>query len=148
MEFNSVCFVAARQVFLRAGLEIGLVPAAAAQAEARHGQHLLELRRLAGRAIDQRRGADLLDGFQLMTAGSTLIVIHGHGGRLANPFYSPSPHKSLDYTAKSGIISIKSSLCSPQRDACCTCPLNPTLSPAHSHMPIRIKPRACQPDRP
>ena len=116
MEFNSVCFVAARQVFLRAGLEIGLVPAAAAQAEARHGQHLLELRRLAGRAIDQRRGADFLDGFQLMTTGSTLIVVHGHGDVSAirsllcraRSWLESTGRKPPACAAKRGIISGKS----------------------------------------
>ena len=110
MEFNSVGFVAAGQIFLRAGLEIGLVPAAAAQAEAWHGQHFLELRRLAGRAIDQRRGADLLNGFQLMTTGSALVVVHGHGDvsairtLLRHACYEITPARA----AKRGIISGKS----------------------------------------
>ena len=79
VEFNSVCFVAAGQVLLRAGLEVGLVPAATAQAKAWHGQHLFQLGCPASRAIDQRRVADLLNGFQLMTTGSALIIVHGHG---------------------------------------------------------------------
>ena len=114
MEFNSVCFVAARQVLLRTGLEIGLVPAAAAQAEARHGQHLLELGCLAGRAIDQRRCADLLDGFQLMSTGSTLIVVHGHGDVSAVDRYCAAPaldreqREKAPAAAKRGIISGKS----------------------------------------
>lgn len=111
MEFNSVGFVAAGQILLRAGLEIGLVPAAAAQAEAWHGQHLLELGCLAGRAIDQRRGADLLDGFQLVTTGSTLIVVHGHGDVSAIKSllrHACPKDKASARAAKRGIISGKS----------------------------------------
>src|SRR5690349_12670857 len=66
-----VSFVAAGQVLLGTGLEIGFVPTRAAKAKARHGQHFLKLWRLTGRAVDQRCIADLLNGFQLMTTGST-----------------------------------------------------------------------------
>ena len=81
---NLVSFVAAGQVLLGTGLEIGLVPAGAAEAEAWHGQHLLKLWRLACRAVDQRCIADLLNGFQLMTTGSTLVIVHRHGGCLGD----------------------------------------------------------------
>ena len=110
--FNLVSFVAASQILLRACFEVSLVPAGTAEAEPGHGEHFFQFRRLAGRAVDQRLGADLLNGFQLMTAGSTLIVVHRHGGCLGNQFYSPRPHESPGYAAKSGIISIKSCLCS------------------------------------
>ena len=68
---NLVSLVAAGQVFLRTGLEVGFVPTGAAEAETRHGQHLFQLWCLARRAVDQRCCADLLNGFQLMTTGST-----------------------------------------------------------------------------
>ena len=79
-----VSFVATGQILLGTGLEVGFVPAGAAEAEARHGQHLFKLWRLAGRAVDQRCCADLLNGFQLMTTGSTLIIVHRHGGCLGD----------------------------------------------------------------
>ena len=77
--FNLVSFVAASQILLRTCFEVSLVPAGTAEAEPGHGEHFFQFRRLAGRAVDQRLSADLLNGFQLMTAGSTLIVVHGHG---------------------------------------------------------------------
>ena len=98
--WNLVSFVAAGQVLLGAGLEIGFVPAGAAEAEARHGQHLLQLWCLARRAVDQRRSADLLNGFQLMTTGSTLIVVHRHGGCLGDQIATADPGfcgKERDY---------------------------------------------------
>ena len=79
-----VSFVAAGQVLLGTGLEIGFVPTRAAEAEARHGQQLFKLWRLTDRAVDQRCIADLLNGFQLMTTGSTLIIVHRHGGCLGD----------------------------------------------------------------
>src|SRR5471030_285714 len=103
-----VSFVAAGQILLGTGLEVGFVPAGATEAETRHGQHLLELWCLARRAVDQRCCADLLNGFQLMTTGSTLIVVHRHGVVSAIRLL---PH-TLGFAAKSGIISIKCGLCS------------------------------------
>src|SRR5476649_442442 len=91
-----VSFVAAGQVLL----ETGFVPAGSAEAETWHGQHLFKLWRLAGRAVDQRCCADLLNGFQLMTTGSTLIVVHRHGGCLGDQIataYAGFCGKERDY---------------------------------------------------
>jgi hypothetical protein len=95
-----VSFVAAGQILLGTGLEVGFIPAGATEAETRHGQHLLELWRLARRAVDQRCCADLLNGFQLMTTGSTLIVVHRHGGCLGDQIataYTGFCGKERDY---------------------------------------------------
>lgn len=104
-----VSFIAASQILLRAGLEVGLVPAGSAEAEAWHGQHFFKLWCLAGRAVDQRRSADLLNGFQLMTTGSTLIIVHRHGDCLGNQI---TRARAWGCAAKREIISGKSSLCS------------------------------------
>ncbi len=77
--FNSVGLVAACQILFRTGLEVGFVPAVAAQAKAGHRQQFLHRRRLAGRAVGERRGADFLQHFHAMLAGCTLIVVKGHG---------------------------------------------------------------------
>ena len=74
----SVGFVAACQILFRACLEVCFIPAGATKAEAWHGQHLLQLRGLTGRTINQWRVTDLLNGFQLMTTGSALVIVHGH----------------------------------------------------------------------
>ena len=75
---TSVGFIAACQILFRACLEVCFVPACTAEAKAWHGQHFLQFRCLTGRTIDQRWGADLLNGFQLMTTGSTSVIVHGH----------------------------------------------------------------------
>ena len=70
----SVGFIAACQILFRACLEVCFVPACTAEAKAWHGQHFLQFRCLTGRTINQRWSADLLNGFQLMTTGSTLVI--------------------------------------------------------------------------
>ena len=70
--------VAASKVLFRAGFKVGLIPAAAFQAKTRHGQQLFQLGRLAGRTVDQRRIAELLNGFHLVTAGSALVIVNRH----------------------------------------------------------------------
>ena len=75
---TSVGFIAACQILFRTCLEVCFIPACTAKAEARHGQHLLQLGGLTGGTINQRCSADLLNGFQLMTTGSTLVIVHGH----------------------------------------------------------------------
>ena len=68
---TSVGFIAACQILFRTCLEVCFIPACTAKAEARHGQHLLQLGGLTGGTINQRCSADLLNGFQLMTTGSS-----------------------------------------------------------------------------
>lgn len=91
------------------GLEVGFVPAVAAQAKAWDRQQLLQRWRFAGRTIGQRRGADLLQHLHPVIAGSTLIVIKGHG-RLS------STTTLAARAAKSGIIYGKQALRSPPGD--------------------------------
>ncbi|MNZ34097.1 hypothetical protein D3C78_514670 [compost metagenome] len=72
-----------RQVLLRTGLEVGLVPAATTQAEAGGRKHLLQFGSIAGRAIDQRGVAELLDLLQMVIAGSALVFVYRHRDTLA-----------------------------------------------------------------
>src|SRR5690349_22243412 len=68
-----------RDVALVAGLEVGLVPAAAAQAEA-GSRHLLGQLGLATfRALLRRRIRDLVHDLGLVTAGFADVLVNRHG---------------------------------------------------------------------
>src|SRR3984885_12153856 len=70
---------AVRQVLLLAGLEVSLVPAAALEAESRRRKELLQPGFAAFGPLPKWSVADLLQVFQLVAAGLTLILIYRHG---------------------------------------------------------------------
>src|SRR6516164_5074281 len=59
-------------------LEVGLVPAAAFQAEHRYRDELLQSALAAGRAAGERRIADLLHDLGVVLAGLALVFVEGH----------------------------------------------------------------------
>src|SRR5690606_13622950 len=61
------------------GLEVGLVPAAALEAEHGRGHQLLQLVPAAFGAFLQWRVGDLLQHFDLRAAGRTLVLVEWHG---------------------------------------------------------------------
>src|SRR5689334_6423187 len=66
-------------LLLLVGLKVGLVPAAALEAEHRRGHQLLQAALTARRALGQRRVGDLLHHLGVELAGLTLVLVERHG---------------------------------------------------------------------
>ncbi len=75
-----------REILFLARFEIGLVPTAAGKAETGRRNLLFQTGLTTSRAIDQSRITQLLQGFQRMVAGFTLVFVNRHVFHLDQKF--------------------------------------------------------------